>query len=193
MKTYTAQPDGSFIVHAGMAIDGDGSPHCYAPHGSGLPALDFLANAGHEGNWWGLACDGAGNPYIQGKNAPTHDSSSNGFYVSTTSLTHKGYAQNDPMHYLNAETECFVVVPRKFVRSVAGIVLGCRCLVTNTGNGKTCEAVVGDIGPDFGEASIATAHALDVPGGPKAGGISTGITYQFFPGVPAAGYELQRS
>jgi hypothetical protein len=193
MIPYAPQPDGSFIVHAGMMIDGDGSPHCSAPEGSGLPALDYLANAGRPGDWWGLARDGEGKPYIQGQNAPAYDSSSSGFYVSTTSLTHKGYAQNDPMHYLNAEVEKYVVVPRRFLMGVKGIVLGCRCLVTNTANGLTCEAVSGDVGPEFGEASIAVAKVLSVPGSPKSGGVSSGIIYQFWPGIAAQGYSLQPS
>lgn len=193
MIQFSPQSDGSYIVHAGMAIDADGSPKAYCPDGSGLPALDYIANAGRPGDWWGLACDGDGKPYIQGQNAPAYDSSSSGFYVSTTSLTHKGYAQNDPMHYLNAETELYVVVPRRFIRGVKGIVMGCRCRVTNDGTGVAVEAVSGDVGPEFGEASIAVAKALSIPGSPKSGGVSSGITYQFWPGVAAVGYDLRPS
>lgn len=191
MHIATPQPDGSYIVHAGMAIDGDGGPRTYCPEGSGLVGLDYLANAGSPGNWWALACDSSGNPYIQGQNAPAFDASCNGFYVSTTSLVHPGYALNDPMHYVNAETELYVVVPRSFQRGVAGIVLGCKCLVTF--NGTTREAVTADIGPDFGEGSIALAKTLGISGSPKSGGVSSGVTYQFFPGVAADGYALQRA
>lgn len=189
MKPYSAQPDGSYIVKTGMMIDGDGSPHCYAPEGSGLVGLDYLANGGRPGDWWGLACDGEGNPYIQGKNTPAYDDSSKGFYVSTTSYVHRGFGQNDPHCYLNAETELYVVVPSMFRRSVRGVVLGCKCVVEY--NGKEVEAVTGDIGPDFGEASIAVAHALGIPGSPKSGGVQSGVVYRFYPGIAAAGYTLE--
>jgi hypothetical protein len=53
-----------------LAVDADGSPHAYhpptptAPSGS-PPGLDYLANAGSPGNWWGIACGSSGDPYIQ--------------------------------------------------------------------------------------------------------------------------------
>ena len=41
----------ALIFACGMMVDADGSPHAYAPEGSGLPALDDLSSAGHPGNW----------------------------------------------------------------------------------------------------------------------------------------------
>lgn len=191
MQTYSLQPDGSYLVTAGMMVDGDGSPRCYAPAGSGLDALDYLANAGHPGNWWALACHKDGRPYIQGTDAPLHDPATKGFYVSMTSYYKDGPAENDTARYVNAELEAYVVVPRKFQQAVPGIVLGCKVIVTHSG--KSCEAVVADIGPDFGEASIACAHLVGVPGSPKSGGVTHGVTYRIWPGVAATGYRLQKA
>ena len=45
------------------------------------------------------------------------------------------------------------------------MVLGCRVVVTNTGNGRSVEAVVADRGPSkkLGEISLACARAIGVP------------------------------
>lgn len=185
--------DGEFgswlVTGVGMAIDADGSPYAYHPEkGKGL---DYLPNAGHPGNWYGLACDDHGHPYIQGSNAPAFDDSSRGFYVSTTTYERREFAHNDPRRYLNSETERFIVVPASFRKSVAGIVMGCKAIVRF--DGKECTAIVGDIGPRFGEASIAVARALGINSNAKSGGVDHGVEYQVFPGVAVDGYELQRA
>jgi hypothetical protein len=90
------------------------------------------------------------------------------------------------------------------VKGVAGIVLGCRAVVTNSRNGKSTEAVVADTGPrnHLGEISVACAKAIGVSTGTthpaNAGGASSPtIRYQLFPGVVAAvngvTYPLQHS
>jgi hypothetical protein len=87
--------------------------------------------------------------------------------------------------------------------AVCCIVLGCRCLVTNSRTGKTTDAVVAHIGPSnhIGEISIACAKAIGVSTGtthPANGGgaLPATIRYQLFPGVPAVvkpvTYPLQR-
>ena len=178
----------SYAFKSGMAIDSDGSPRSYAPPSSGLVALDYLKNAGYAGNWWGIACDDHGKPYVQGQNAPCNDPKSKGYYVSTTSYERSEFAHNDTRRYLNSETEKFIVVPNSFRKSVEGIVLG--CLVKVSYNGKTAQAVVGDVGPRIGEGSIALANALGIPSNPKKGGVDSGVTYEIFPGVTAPGYRL---
>ena len=56
--------DGSYSFTAGLSVDADGSPHAYnQPPNKGL---DYIENAGHRGNWWGLACNHNGDPYVQG-------------------------------------------------------------------------------------------------------------------------------
>src|SRR3954453_23136110 len=65
---------------AGMAIDADGSPRAYHPRGS-PPGLDFLANAGSSGNFFGIVTDRHGQPIVQSARDPAP-----GFFVSPTSL-----------------------------------------------------------------------------------------------------------
>ena len=61
---------------AGMTIDADGSPRAYHPRGS-PPGLDFLANAGSPGNFFGIVTDRHGNPVVQSADDPAP-----GFFVS---------------------------------------------------------------------------------------------------------------
>ena len=82
------------------------------------------------------------------------------------------------------------------IKGVAGVVMGCRAVVTNTKNNKSVEAVVADGGPSnkLGEISLACAKAIGVPAGEGAkhpansGGIDASshvIHYRLFPGVAA--------
>src|ERR1700722_18184519 len=54
----------AFFYEAGMSIDADGAPNAYSPDNAGLDDLD---NAGSPGDWWALAVDANGEPYIQGE------------------------------------------------------------------------------------------------------------------------------
>jgi hypothetical protein len=106
---------------------------------------------------------------------------------STTSLRVQGRS-------LNADVDCYVVVPPQVLAAVQPVVLGSACLVTNTSNGLTCQAVVGDVGPHakIGELSRACAIALGIPSSPVSGGIEDHvIRYEITPGQPADGYNLQ--
>lgn len=190
-RPVTQNDDGSVSWTGQLTVDGDGSPHCYAPANSGLPALDYLGNAGHPGNWWGIATDSHGQPYIQGKNDPAP-----GYYVSTTSLKNKQFNNGDPRREINSEVVPFVVVPGPLIRAVKPIVMGCKARVTDTKTGLYVAAVVADAGPatHLGEASIAVARALNIPTSPKNGGCdSYRFRYEIWPGVAADGYQLQSS
>ena len=90
------------------------------------------------------------------------------------------------------------------IRGVAGIVLGCRCVVTNTITGESVEAVVADVRParHLGEISVACAKAIGIPVGrthpaSTGGAPSPTIHYQLFPGIAAVvngvTYPLQPS
>lgn len=159
---------------AGLMIDADGSPHAYHPRGS-PPGLDYLANAGKPGNWWGVATDENGNPYVQVAADPAP-----GFYVSTTALERTEYQKFDPRRYVDSEIEPFFVLPSKFP---AKIKLGTKGTITNTENGKTIPAIYADIGPaaKIGEGSIALAEALGIPSNPKTGGTEKKIIRYEFP------------
>lgn len=179
------QGDGSYIVIAAAHIDADGSPRAYGPNNTGL---DFTANAGHSGDWWGVVTEEDGSPVIQCDKDP-HP----GMYVSTTSLVRRGFGNNDPARYVDSEKVPYIVVPGIWARSVKEIVLGCRGTVTNTANNATCEVVVADIGPDFGELSMAAARILGLNPDPRKGGCDLHtFRYQIWPGQAAQGFELQR-
>lgn len=166
---------------SGANIDADGSPRAYGPNNTGL---DWTANAGQPGNWYGVATDHKGNPVIQG-----HDDPYPGMYVSTTAYERSGFDPHSPARYLDSEKVPYVVIPGKLRKKVPGIVLGCKAVVTNLKTNVTVEAVVGDVGPSnkIGELSIKAAELLGIPSGPKNGGTDKPILfYEVFPGVPAA-------
>lgn len=157
---------------AGMMIDCDGSPRAYGPVGT--QALDYLANAGYPGNWWGVATtppQGKGTPYIQKSNDPYP-----GLYISTTSLQYSQYPVWDTKRYVNSETIAGYVLPPKALKEW-GLKLGQKAIITNKQNGKSCEAILFDIGPTtkIGEASMKCADLLGIPSNPKTGGIETKI------------------
>jgi hypothetical protein len=178
-----------------MTIDADGSPRAYGP--SGTKPLDYLANAGSPGNWWGIATDNQesdGVPIVQGTEDPWP-----GYYVSTTAYLVPGYKWSDPRRYLDSEAVLFTVVPGNVRKATVGICKGCRARVTDKksreGKGKAVECVIGDVGPSdhMGEASIALARFFGVNPNPKSGGSSdkTRFQYEMWPGVAAKGYALQ--
>jgi hypothetical protein len=89
---------------------------------------------------------------------------------------------------LHAELVPYVVVPPVIVKRTKGIVLGSKCVVTNTRNGRVATAVVGDIGPLFkvGEGSPALCRLLGLSDNPNHGGTSDFIIdYAIYVGVPA--------
>ena len=211
------EDDGSVTFAAGAQLDGDGAngqfgePPCYAPKSYAGKTLDVLANAGGPGNWFGVVTDTGeedGHPVVQGSGDPCP-----GAFVSATSLHLPGkdgklLPRSSPFKYVDSATVPFVVVPPMIIRGVAGVVMGCRAVVTNTKNGKSVEAVVADGGPSnkLGEISLACAKAIGVPAGEgsthpaNSGGVDADshiIHYRLFPGVAAmvngVTYPLQPS
>ncbi len=207
------QDDGSVTFSSGATIDGDGAngqfggEPCYAPSSYQGGTLDYVANAGSPGDWYGVVTDtnhSSGNPIIQGPSDPCP-----GAYVSSTSLSLPGkngehLPYSSPFKYVDSATVPFIVVPPLIIDGVAGVVMGCRAVVTNTATGQTTEAVVADSGPrnHLGEISVACAKAIGVPVGGRhpadgGGADSPSIHYQLFPGVPAVvngvTYPLQSS
>jgi hypothetical protein len=156
-----------------MHVDADGSPHAYAP--APLIGLDYLANAGKPGNWWGIATDKSGKPYVQGASDPAP-----GYYVSTTSLQDASKAASDPARYVDSEKVPFVVIPPK---PKFDVVIGDFGYAFNTLNGKSSGFVVADIGPanQLGEASVAIAERLGINSDAKKGGEDKAVVvYVFF-------------
>lgn len=167
---------------AGLHVDADGSPRAY--HRNNGLALDYLANAGGPGRWWGIATDkpdGKGAPFVQGANDPAP-----GFFVSTTSLMNKRFPVQDPRRYCDSETVPYIVLPggRPPRFQVWGCKLGCVAIVTNLQTGVQAEALFADVGPatGLGEGSIALAKLLGIPADPKRGGTERPIIrYRVFP------------
>lgn len=189
--TYSAEIGGYIIEDLPLNCDGDGangqsSDPCYVPEGSGLPHLDNLANAGHPGNWWGLACRPNGIPFLQGPTDPAPMA-----YISTTAYQCPDTEINDPMRYLDAASVPFIVVPASFVRGVPGIVKGCACEVEY--KGKIVPAMVGDVGPQFGEFSLFLCKQFDPNATCHGTSISSGVTVRVWPGKAFPGYVLQKS
>ena len=186
-------PDGSYTFVAGMTIDADGANGhdgsgraAYGPPGT--QPLDYLANAGHEGNWWGIVTVN-GRPVVQHNGDPAP-----GYYISTTSYQREGLAITDPDRYLDSATEMFIVLPKHWWTMMPGIVLGCRATVLDSLTGREAECIVGDFGPrsHIGEGSIALAKFFGLNADPKQGGVeSKRFTYTFYPGISLDGYELQ--
>lgn len=173
--------NGAILIDSGLAIDADGAPNAYAPAGSSLPTLDYLSNAGHPGNWWGVVTsndDGEGDPVIQEYPEPYP-----GYYVSSTALENPAFAFDKTGRYLDSRMVTFIALPGtpRLAR------LGDYAMLFNPASGDTSGALVGDVGPNYqiGECSIATAKNLSVPSNPKTGGVSAGIITVLFPGTSA--------
>ena len=85
----------------------------------------------------------------------------------------------------------FIVVPGAFVQGVPGVVMGCKCEVEY--QGQVEPAMVGDVGPDFGEFSLYLCQKFDSTANCHGTSISSGITVRVWPGTPVPGYDLQPS
>lgn len=167
--------DGAFVFRAGMNIDADGSPRAYHPDSA--PGLDYLADAGKPGKWWGIACDATGKPYVQKDTDPYP-----GFYVSTTALSDHRYPESDPRRFVDAEHVPYVKLSYDIERRGARV--GDLCAVAY--DGKLCLAIAADTGARLGEGSIALAAALGIPSDARHGGISApAVSYVVFKGTAA--------
>jgi len=178
-KVYKHNPSSAIMFRAKLTIDADGSPRAYGPNNSGL---DYTANAGSPGNWWGVVTNNSGNPIIQGSGSPYP-----GMYVSTTSLINTAYATTSPFRYVNSEAIPFFVLPAA-VKTLGNIQLGDIGYVYNTVTGLGCYAIFADGGPagKLGEASIYLATQIGVNSNARTGGTSQGIIdYIVFPGSGA--------
>ncbi len=176
VNVYRHNNSNVVMFKAKMYIDADGSPRAYGPNNSGL---DWTANAGSPGNWWGVAVDGFGNPYIQHPGEPYP-----GMYVSTTSLLNSACVDSMPCRYVDSENIPFFVLPSA-VKTAGGITIGDIGFVYNTVTKKGCYAIYADAGPSgsIGEGSMYLATQIGINNNPKTGGTSSLIVdYIIFPG-----------
>ena len=166
---------GAIIYRAKFAVDADGCPRAYGPNNTGL---DWTANAGYPGNWWGIVTDVNGDPVVQGVSDPYP-----GMYVSTTSLVCSGYSNTNPLRYVDSENVPYIALPSA-LQSLGNISKGDFAYVRNTTNGNSCFAYFADSGPaeKLGEGSINLAYQLGLNSSPRTGGTSLGIIdYVVFP------------
>ncbi len=171
---YT-HPSGAILYRAKFSVDADGCPRAYGPNNTGL---DWTANAGYPGNWWGIVTDVNGDPVIQGSSDPYP-----GMYVSATSLVQTGYSNTNPLRYVDSENIPYIALPSS-LQSLANIAKGDLVYTRNSTNGNTSFAYFADTGPGgkLGEGSMYLAAALGLNSSPKTGGTSAGIIdYIVFP------------
>jgi peptidoglycan hydrolase-like protein with peptidoglycan-binding domain len=147
---------GGFSWVGGMSICADGG-RVYNQTDTGL---DYLANAGYPGNWWGIETDASGEPTVL----------PDGFYVSTTAMV-RGWPKGDQRRYVDALSIPYVVLPKNIGDMIpssmaAALRKGDRASVTYQGR-RVC-AIYAEVGPAkeldpvdrFGEASVASALAV---------------------------------
>lgn len=170
------------VFRAKMTICADGAPQAYHPDSG--KGLDYLANAGRPGNWYGICTNAAGEPVVQGPGHPAP-----GYYVSKTALNNAGADPNTPARYVDAATIPYIVLPgggraRHFTGSKLPL-LGDVGLAYNIATGSLTFAQACEIGPahEIGEGSIALAAALGLNADARRGGTSSrNILYVVFPG-----------
>lgn len=138
---------------AGLEVDVDGSSVAYAPTASGLVGLDYLANAGAPGRWYGLVCNSQGIPYVQQEGHPAP-----GYYVSPTALCDGAYGERDPRRYVDPVMIPYLAIPPDLKK--LGAHLGDVALVSY--EDQTSPAICADIGPrgKIGEGSLKLHQAL---------------------------------
>ena len=164
----------AFFWSSGLECDADGAPNAYNPQDTGI---DYLANAGHPGNWWGIATDAAGTPYTQGSYPRSSYAVYPGYYVSTTSLEDARFPRYDVRRYVNSVNISFVVLPTGSFMTTTHAKLGDVCFVYNGANNHSSYALVADTGPStqIGEGSVALHFALGHNPLNSQGRVSSGI------------------
>jgi hypothetical protein len=178
-----------------LTIDADGCPRAYGPEGCSPEPLDYLGNAGYPGNWWGIATDSNGNPYVQQKGDKKKHPYP-GLYISTTAYLWGKYGTNDCRRYVDSEKVPFSVIPGNVRMAVDPKFLGCVTKITDKKTGKILDGCpCCDVGPSnhLGEASIAVADYFGLDSSPKSGGSSdrTRFLYEFWPGTESDSHPLQ--
>jgi hypothetical protein len=176
---WKSPKDNTFFYLSGMSIDADGAPNAYHPKGS-PPGLDYLANAGHPGDWYGILTDTGmndGQPVAQGA-----DDMCPGFYISPTSLADKSAPAKSARRYVDSTQIPYIALPGDLQR-LKYAQLGDFAIAYNLKNKGDCPAIFADVGPSgrIGEGSIALAQALDIDSDPKHGGVGGGVFYLVFP------------
>lgn len=179
----------AWLIKGRLLMDTDGAPNCYHPQDLNVRtdyqnydlmahkgALDWKANGGHPGNWFGVVTDTGevtGTPLVQGNSDPFP-----GFYVSSSSLVDKSKKRGDPTRYVDARKVPYLAWPQqiwlekgpRFTRVSQGATgrIGDLMTAYNPKNGKVGHLILADMGgyddPHFGEGSPALGKLIDAYG-----------------------------
>jgi len=165
--------DGVVLYEGGLAVDADGSPRAYGPNNSGL---DWTADAGGPGNWYGIVTDSSGNPVVQGPNDPYP-----GMYISATALQDHTKTSVDPARYVDSEKINYISVASDVIKTY-GVKMGDVAAVYYRNTNTLCSAVCADVGPrgKYGEGSMALASQLGMNPSPKHGGCNDNVVTIIF-------------
>lgn len=165
--------DGIVFYEGALAVDADGAGQAYGPHNAGL---DYTADAGEEGNWYGIVTDSSGNPVIQGPNDPYP-----GMYIATTALQDHTKNQTDPNRYVDSEKINYISVASDLIKQY-GIKMGDLGAVYYRNTQKLVSVVVADVGPKFkyGEGSMALATNLGIDSNARHGGTDDNVVTIIF-------------
>jgi hypothetical protein len=140
--------------------------------------LDYLANAGEPGNFYGIVTK-KGEPVVQGGSDPAP-----GYYISATALVNPGQSDTSPLRYVDSTKVNYVALPPSAMK--LGAKKGDYVLAVNWNTGKMAGAIFADVGSDrdddLGEGSIALAADLGIKGDPKGGGQEEDVVYVVFSG-----------
>lgn len=178
MATTVFKNDTYLAWKGPMAIDCDGAPNAYGPPGK--PGLDYLANAGSDGNWYGIVTDNGlktGRPIVQGPNDPFP-----GMYIAATSLRDHSKNPHDPTAYVDASKIPYLVVPGEVIEDHE-IHVGDVGLCYNVATKLWAAGIVADVGPHrhYGEGSICMAKTIGIKNAsPRNGGVDSGIIMVVF-------------
>lgn len=177
--------DTAFFYTSSLDVDADGAPNAYDQNNTGI---DYLANAGSPGNWYGIATDNSGTPYVQGIYPAGSYAPYKGFYVSTTSLENSAFSVWDVRRYANAVNLTFFVLPGLSAVRSTGVKLGDLAYIYWSTKSIGVYAIYADVGPaaSIGEASVKTHVSLGSNPYNSRGkvtiGIDSGVTTLVFPG-----------
>jgi hypothetical protein len=89
--------------------------------------------------------------------------------------------------FLNADKDCYIVIPPQVRRMVGPVVMGSQARLTNMLTGQWWPAVTGEIGPDdiTGEAAYCLAKLANPAIGYNAGDDRMIYMYELWPGIAA--------
>jgi hypothetical protein len=173
-----------WFTNAPMASDADGCALAYNAADNGI---DYLANAGSPGNWWGITVNpSTRQPYVQTSQDPVP-----GNYITSTSLANKLYGPDRQCRFADACKLSFIVIPNSSsLRADVNVAIGDFGIVVY--KNTLIYTMYADAGPadKLGEGSIFLLDSVTVPAGQTiwnkaksrvVSGVASGVSFIMFP------------